>query len=102
MRNSRKLVSDACRGTRPERAPIFDILCNDAVVEHFAGRPFGGADDEAIAFAAAREALDGSRGWVPRPGKEGAESIDEMGNVHVSLCGNCCSILTSVSASSYS
>ncbi|HUW34626.1 MAG TPA: uroporphyrinogen decarboxylase family protein [Planctomycetota bacterium] len=84
MNGSSKLVYDACRGARPDRTPVFDILCNDAVVEHFAGRPFDGTDDEAIAFAAAREALDGSRGLVPRPAKEGTESTDEMGNVRVS------------------
>ena len=84
MKNSQKLIYESCKGIRPEHTPVFDILCNDAVVAHFAGRPFDGVNDEEIAFAAARRALDGSRGWVPRPGKEGVESVDDMGNVRVS------------------
>ena len=84
MKDSTRLVYDACNGIRPERTPVFDLLCNDAVVAHFAGKPFDGVNDEEIAFCAARNALDGSRGLIMRPGKDGAAWTDEMGNVRVS------------------
>ena len=61
MQDSRHLIAQACAGQRPERTPIFDLLCNDAVVAHFAGEPLNGTDDLAKMFRAAGRALDGTR-----------------------------------------
>ena len=61
MQNSIQLVQQACAGLRPEHTPIFDLLLNDAVIEHFAGAPFDGVHDEEISLHAVSRALDGSR-----------------------------------------
>ncbi len=82
MLNSQRLIADACAGTRPEHTPIFDLLLNDAVIEHFAGRPLDGTDDEAVSIAAVGNALDGSR-HIAVPDVAGRTWTDEQGNVFV-------------------
>ena len=82
MRDSIRLVEQACEGIRPERTPIFDLLLNDAVIEHFAGQPFDGAHDEEISIRAVSRGLDGSR-HIAIPYVEGSTWVDEQGNQHV-------------------
>ena len=79
MNGSDQLVRRALRGDKPSRPPIFDILCNDAVIAHFAGREFDGVHDERIAADAACAALDGTRCFLT-PGNEGEVYIDAVGN----------------------
>ncbi len=83
MQNSRTLIEQACAGRRPARTPIFDLLCNDAVIAHFAEAPLDGTDDLATMFTAAGRALDGTR-CIFAPMTPGTESTDSLGNVHVS------------------
>ena len=76
IKDSGKLIADACRGIRPARTPIFDIFVNDAVIEHFAGRPFlGGALDEETAALAAANALDATR-LIQAPNIDGSTWTD--------------------------
>ncbi len=82
MKDSRQLVNQACAGVRPERTPIFDLLANDAVVEHFAGRPLDGSADFHTMLMAAGNALDGTR-CISAPEEEGRTWTDETGTVHV-------------------
>ncbi len=82
MKNSRELIEQVCAGQKPARTPIFDLLCNDAVVAHYAGAPLNGDDDMAKMFAAAGRALDGPRSIFP-PMQPGTTTTDEMGNIHV-------------------
>lgn len=82
MQNSVQLIEQACAGIRPSRTPIFDLLLNDAVIEHFAGKPFDGKDDEETSITAIRKALDGSR-HVAVPDSDGRTWTDEQGNVHI-------------------
>jgi hypothetical protein len=82
MQNSIQLVQQACAGLRPEHTPIFDLLLNDAVIEHFAGTPFDGVHDEEISLRAVSRALDGSR-HIAVPYVDGSTWIDEQGNQHV-------------------
>ena len=63
MDESRDLIEQAIKGIRPPRTPIFDLLCNDAVIEHFAGSRLDGTDDEAAVCAAVGRAVDGTR-WL--------------------------------------
>jgi hypothetical protein len=81
MIDSPQLIDDACAGRRPARTPLFDLLLNDAVIAHFAGRPFDGRDDEATSIAAVGNALDGSR-HIAVPDVPGRVWVDEQGNLH--------------------
>jgi len=81
VENSRRLIDQTLAGVRPERTPIFDLLCNRAVIEHFAGRSLDGPDDQETVYRAAGRALDGSR-WLPVPKPRGATWTDWMGNLH--------------------
>ena len=83
MQNSHELILQALAGIRPQRMPIFDILTNDAVIEHFAGRPLNDTDDLSVVIAAAGHALDGTRSIFP-PNSEPSTWTDEIGNVRVS------------------
>jgi hypothetical protein len=80
MKNSRKLIEQVCAGEIPERTPIFDLLCNDAVVAHYAGEPLNGDNDMAKMLAAAGRALDGTRSIFP-PMVAGTTWTDGMGNI---------------------
>jgi hypothetical protein len=82
MQNSKHLIEQACNGIRPARTPIFDLLLNDAVIEHFAGEPFDGIDDESTSIRAVANGLDGSR-HIALPDEEGRTWTDEQGNLHV-------------------
>ena len=82
MHNSTLLVQQACSGMRPERTPIFDLLLNDAVIQHFAGHPFDGIDDEETSISAIRHGLDGSR-HIAIPDMEGRTWVDDKGNTLV-------------------
>jgi uroporphyrinogen decarboxylase len=88
MLHSKKLIEDVCRGIRPERTPIFDLLLNDAVIEHFAGRPLDGKADEETVILAAANGLDGTR-WIPVPDADGRTWTDDMGNVRVASRWTC-------------
>lgn len=82
MQESRLLIEQAIVGRRPARTPTFDILCNEAVVEHFARKPLDGADDLDTMFAAVGNALDGTRA-IFAPSAPGTKWVDEVGNTHV-------------------
>ena len=82
MDNSRDLICEACAGVRPARIPIFDLLCNDRVIEHFAGKLLDGRDDLATVEKATGRALDGTRS-IFAPMTPGTTWKDEMGNTRV-------------------
>jgi hypothetical protein len=80
MKDSLKLIEQACNGIRPERTPIFDLYRNDRVIEHFAGRRLDGSDNENTAILAAANGLDGTR-QIITPFKVGQTWTDDMGNI---------------------
>ncbi len=83
MEDSHQLIERSCFGVKPDRPPIFDIFCNDAVVEHFAGRrPCAGDTNTMIAAAAA--GLDGTR-YVAPPNVEGSTYTDIAGSVRENM-----------------
>ena len=62
-------------GEKPDRAPLFDLLMNDAVLAHFnGGEPVAIGDDRTGARAVAA-ALDGSRTARLSPAEEGVERL---------------------------
>ncbi|MFH1006416.1 MAG: uroporphyrinogen decarboxylase family protein [Candidatus Latescibacterota bacterium] len=81
MKESLALIDQSCRGIRPARIPIFDVLQNDAVVAHYSGMKLDGTDDAQAMILAAGAALDGTRHVAP-PYPEGYTRTDRTGNTH--------------------
>jgi hypothetical protein len=82
MYNSHDVIAAVLGGTRPPRTPLFDLLANDAVIEHFAGRGLDGTDDGSVVFQAVGCALDATR-CVGPPRRKGETWLDEVGNTRV-------------------
>ena len=81
MKDSPLFIEQSCRGTRPDRIPIFDIFQNDAVIEHYSGMKLDGLRDADAMIAAAAAALDGTRHLLP-PYTKGQTWTDEVGNLY--------------------
>jgi hypothetical protein len=84
MKDSQLLIDQAINGIRPARTPLFDLLLNDDVLQHFAGRAWNGVDDEALSIAAVANCLDGSR-HIATPDVPGRTWVDEQGNVREAM-----------------
>jgi len=80
MQNARQRIEQAFAGIRPDRTPIYDLICNDAVIEHFAGRQLDAGDDEAVVIAALSHLLDGTRDMTT-PKAPGTTWRDKAGNL---------------------
>jgi len=77
MRGSRERVREVMSGRKPDRAPLFDLLPNDAVLAHFSGgEPVGIGDHRAGARAVAA-AIDGSRSSQLSPSEERLEYTED-------------------------
>lgn len=82
MEGSLCLIEQACRGIRPPRPPVFDLLVNEAIVEHFSGSPLNGIDDERVVRKAVSAALDGTRGIII-PNRHLKTWTDPAGNTRI-------------------
>jgi len=80
MHDARQRIEQAFAGIRPDRTPIYDLICNDAVIEHFAGRQLDAGDDEAVVIAALSHLLDGTRDMTT-PKAPGTTWRDKAGNL---------------------
>jgi len=80
MQNARQRIEQAFAGIRPDRTPIYDLICNDAVIEHFAGRKLDSDDAEAVVIAALSHILDGTRDMTT-PKAPGTTWRDKAGNL---------------------
>jgi len=77
MQGSWDRIRRVLSGQRPDRAPLFDLLPNDAVLAHFNhGLPIATGDDRAGARALAA-ALDGSRTSRLSPAEERTEHFPD-------------------------
>ena len=79
MEHSREVIDLTLKGIRPDRMPIFDLICNDEVIEYFAAQKLNGKNDEAVVLLALSRAVDGTRS-VSTPNIEGSTYTDDMGN----------------------
>ena len=82
MKDSTRLIQNACDGMMTEHTPIFDLLLNDAVIEHFSGMRLDGTDDYKTSMTAVRNALDGTR-IIATPSAE-MTWTDQFGNIRKS------------------
>ncbi|MBI5092027.1 MAG: hypothetical protein HZB26_06230 [Candidatus Hydrogenedentes bacterium] len=71
MKGSCERVSAVIRGDLPDRAPLFDLLRNDAVLSYFAGETLTNENAPEVVFRAYDPAIDATRPMVRLPQEEG-------------------------------
>ena len=75
MEGSLDRVRKVLEGEMPDRAPLYDLLRNDAVLGHFAGERLTVENAEEVVFRAYAPAVDATRPWVRTPGRERVETL---------------------------
>jgi hypothetical protein len=70
MKDSISRVTTVIKGGMPDRAPLFDLLRNDAVISHFAGQPLTIHNARQVVYAAYAPAVDATRPMVKLPALE--------------------------------
>jgi len=76
MKGSIERVTAVIRGKMPDRAPIFDLLRNDAVINHFTGKTLTVENAEEEVPAAYAPAIDATRS-MRLPEAEGTETLED-------------------------
>jgi len=77
MQDSVKRVTAVINGEMPDRAPLFDLLRNDAVIEHFSGRRLTFENAQETVYAAYAPAIDGTRPMVRVPDRESDITLED-------------------------
>ncbi|MFC1461934.1 uroporphyrinogen decarboxylase family protein [Verrucomicrobiota bacterium] len=70
MQGSIDRVRSVINGDMPDRAPLFDLLRNDAVINHFTGRELTVENGPEVAYKAYEPAMDATRPSVGIPSEE--------------------------------
>jgi hypothetical protein len=70
MRGSLERVRQVLRGQVPDRAPLYDLLRNDAVISHFAGQALTVENGPELVYRAYEPAVDATRPAVRAPDLE--------------------------------
>lgn len=76
MQGSLERVKAVVNGELPDRAPLFDLLRNDAVIEHFTGRKLTVENAPEVVPAAYEPAIDATRS-MRLPDKEGTVTPED-------------------------
>ena len=63
----RERVQSLIAGNLPDRPPLYDVIRNDAILEHFGGSPLTPQNAEEIVRRAHAEALDATKGFYRLP-----------------------------------
>ena len=77
MKGSIERVRAVVNGDMPDRPPLFDLLRNDAVIEHFAAQHLTLDHVDEVVYAAFAPALDATRPSVRLPGEERTVTLDD-------------------------
>ncbi|HOR27296.1 MAG TPA: uroporphyrinogen decarboxylase family protein [Candidatus Sumerlaeota bacterium] len=77
MEGSIHRVRQVLQGRRPDRAPLFDLLRNDAVLSHFGGRRLDFDNAQEVVYRAHGAALDATRPAVRLPQPERCETLPD-------------------------
>lgn len=77
MKGSIERVSAVLRGEMPDRAPLFDLLRNDAVLEHFSGRHLTFENAREAVYSAYAPAIDATRPNVGMPSREETKILED-------------------------
>ena len=70
MRGSIERVRAIINGEMPDRAPLYDLLRNDAVIEHFTGRTLTVGNGAELVHKAFEPAVDATRPSMKSPNEE--------------------------------
>jgi hypothetical protein len=70
MQGSIERVRAVLRGHTPDRPPLYDLLRNDAVIEHFTGQKLTVENGAELVFKAYAPAVDATRPYVRPPSRE--------------------------------
>ena len=70
MQGSVERVRAVIRGETPDRAPLYDLLRNDAVINHFTGRTLTVENAHEVVYQAYEPAIDATRPLVRLPKHE--------------------------------
>ena len=70
MQNSIERVSKLINGEKTDRAPLYDLLRNDAVISHFSGETLTVENGERVVYKAFDPAIDATRPLIRTPNKE--------------------------------
>ncbi|MCC7407075.1 MAG: hypothetical protein IT442_03330 [Phycisphaeraceae bacterium] len=77
MQGSKDRVRAVIQGRMPDRAPMFDLLRNDAVIEHFTGQRLTLENAAEVVPAAFAPAVDATRPSVRLPGLEKTITLED-------------------------
>lgn len=77
MHRSLERVRTVIRGGLPDRPPLYDLLRNDAVLSHFAGKKLTLENREEVVYAAYEPAIDATRPLVRLPEAERTELLED-------------------------
>ena len=77
MRDSVERVAAVIRGEVPDRAPLFDLLRNDAVIEHFSRKRLTFENAREAVYQAYAPAIDATRPMVKLPARESSMTLED-------------------------
>ncbi len=77
MRESQERIRTVINGGQPDRAPMFDLLRNTAVIEHFTGEQLTVENGAELVYRAYAPAIDGTRPLVKSPNAERTEILPD-------------------------
>lgn len=77
MEGSLQRVRDVINGVTPDRAPLYELLRNDAVVSHYAGQTLTVENAPQVVYAAYEPAVDATRPLVRLPEHERTETLPD-------------------------
>ena len=77
MQDSVNRVAAVINGSMPDRAPLFDLLRNDAVIEHFSGRRLTFENAHEVVYEAYAPSIDATRPAVRIPAPEGTFTLED-------------------------
>jgi len=83
MQGSLERIRRVLARQKPDRAPLFDLLHNDAVLAHFNGGPPVAIGDDRTGARAMAAAIDGSRSSRLSPSEERTERTEDGREVRV-------------------
>ncbi len=77
MQRSLERVRDVIQGRTPDRAPLYELLRNDAVISHFGGQTLTLANAREVVYRAYGPAVDATRPLVRLPERERTEILPD-------------------------
>lgn len=72
-----KRITALLSGAKPDRPPLFDLIRNDAIIEHFSGRKLTFDNAEELIYGVYHKIVDGTRGRVRLPQEEKVEILED-------------------------